>query len=127
MVKTCYFHCYILGLDPGLGTEIPHQAATCCSQKKKKYKYMPVDLALCMSFCSKVTLFLLVTVSKRVKWQKDKKIKIIKIKNKRMKWILKNCPGVPLWLSKLRVWHCQCSSLGRCCSSGLNPGNFHLP
>ena len=37
MVQTqCFHHC-VLGLIPSLGTEIPHQAATCHSQKKEKH------------------------------------------------------------------------------------------
>ena len=26
--------------------------------------------------------------------------------------------GVPLWHSRLRIWHCHCSSLDHCCGSG---------
>ena len=29
--------------------------------------------------------------------------------------------GVPWWLSRLRIWHCQCCGLGRCCGVGLIP------
>jgi len=29
--------------------------------------------------------------------------------------------GVPLWSKRLRIWHCHCSSLGRCCGMGLIP------
>ena len=26
--------------------------------------------------------------------------------------------GVPLWHSRLRIWHCHCSGLGHCCGIG---------
>ena len=33
-----------------------------------------------------------------------------------------------MWHRGLRIWHCHCSILGGCCSSGsvLWPGNFHM-
>ena len=35
-VRTWCFHGCGLGSIPGLGSEIPHQAAPCCGKKKKK-------------------------------------------------------------------------------------------
>ena len=37
-------------------------------------------------------------------------------------WPLENSPGVPIWLSKLKIWHCHCSILGYCSGAGLIPG-----
>ena len=31
-------------------------------------------------------------------------------------------PSVPLWRSKLRIWHCHCSGSGQCCGVGSIPG-----
>ena len=33
----------------------------------------------------------------------------------------KNVLRIPLWLSGLRVWHCQCISLCRCCDTSSIP------
>ena len=30
--------------------------------------------------------------------------------------------GVPLWHSRLRIWHCHSSCSGHCCGTGLIPG-----
>ena len=30
--------------------------------------------------------------------------------------------GVPLWCSRLGIWHCHCSALGHCCGLGSIPG-----
>ena len=35
VVRIWHFHCCGQGSAPGLGTEIPHQAAACCGLKKK--------------------------------------------------------------------------------------------
>ena len=39
MVRTQHFHCCIPGLVPGLGTEIPHQAAALQPKGKKTKKF----------------------------------------------------------------------------------------
>ena len=31
----------------------------------------------------------------------------------------KKIPGVSLWHSQLRIWHCHCSGSGHCCGMGL--------
>ena len=36
--------------------------------------------------------------------------------------ILKLVVGAPLWHSRLRNWHCRCSSSSHCCSAGSIPG-----
>lgn len=39
---------------------------------------------------------------------------------------LKYDQGVPLWCSRLRIWHYHCNGLGHCCSRFSPwPGNLH--
>ena len=47
VVRTLCFHCCNLGSVPGLGIEIPHQAATWPEQKQKtanKFKKQPISV-----------------------------------------------------------------------------------